>query len=165
MEILDLYDKDGNKLNRTIARGAQLNKDEYYIGVDVWIKNDKGQILLTQRHPSKYYPLKWECTSGCITAGEDSLTGAIREVEEETGIKLNKIDGNKISRIIFHNQNLLRDVFLFKNNMDIKLLRLQDGEVINAKWVEKSEIKEMYSKNEMNEMCDYVYKYLEDGII
>lgn len=29
MELLDLYDKNGNKLNQTVERGKPLNNDAY----------------------------------------------------------------------------------------------------------------------------------------
>ena len=96
MEILDLYDINGKKLYKTHIRGDPLNENEYVMGVDIWIKNDHEQILMTQRHPAKSFPLKWECSGGWIISGEDSLDGALREVEEEIGIRLNKINGKKI---------------------------------------------------------------------
>ena len=157
MEILDLYDKDGNKLNKTNIRGTPHNKDEYNLAVDVWIENDKGQILLTQRHPSKLlYPMKWECTSGFVKAGEDSLTAALREVNEETGIRLNKNEGKKIHRIVRHNINIIFDIFMFTKTVDIKNLKIQADEVINIKWAEKEELKEMFKNDEMVEPLNYI---------
>jgi len=87
MEILDLYDKNGKRINKTIIRGEPIKDDEYCMAVDIWIKNDKHQILITQRHQSKTYPEEWECTSGFILSGENSISGALREVEEEQVIQ------------------------------------------------------------------------------
>ena len=56
MEILDLYDENGKKINKTIIRGEPIKDNEYCMAIDIWIKNDKHQILITQRHPSKTYP-------------------------------------------------------------------------------------------------------------
>ena len=165
MEILDLYDKDGNKLNITHERGTPLKENEYCIAVDVWIKNEKEQILLTQRHPSKIYPMKWECTSGFVKTGEDSLSGALREVSEEIGIKLDKNEGKKIHRITRYNINIIFDIFMFVKNIDISKLKLQNEEVINIKWVLKEELIEMFKKDEMVEPLNYVCELIERKII
>ena len=167
MDILDIYDKDGHKLNRTRLRGSpHWTKDEYSLAVDVWIKNEYEEILLTQRDPKKkYYPTKWECTCGIILTGEDSINGALREVVEEIGIRLNKDEGKKISRIIRHNLNMIFDIFLFIKNIDINEIRLQEGEVIDAKWVKKDELRNMFINNEMVELLSYVGELIDDGIM
>jgi isopentenyldiphosphate isomerase len=163
MEIWDLYDKDGNKLNKTHTRGMPLNKDEYHIAVDIWIKNNKDQILLTQRHPSKLYPMKWECTCGAVISGEDSFNGALREVEEEIGIKLDPNEGKKILRIV--RDNTFFDVHLFKKDIETGRTKLQETEVINIKWVTKDELKRMFENGEMVGPLNYVMKLIEERII
>jgi isopentenyldiphosphate isomerase len=168
MEILDLYDRDGNKLNKTHTRGIgiPLNKNEYASAVDVWIRNDEDEILLTKRHPlKKNYPMKWECTSGCIISGENSITGALREVEEEIGIKLNHKDGKKITRIIRDDMNLFFDIFLFDKNIEIKDTKLQEDEVIDIKWVTRRELLEMFNNGEMVEDLDYICELINNKLI
>ena len=166
MEILDLYDVNGKRLNKTHIRGNQLKKDEYCIAVDVWIKNDKEQILLTQRHQAKkLYPLKWECTSGFIMTGEDSVNGALRELKEEIGIIINEEELTKIHRIIHHDINIIFDIFLVIKNINIKDLKLQDMEIINAKWVNKNELKVLFKNDEMVEPLNYVLELIEKNSI
>ena len=173
MELLDLYDKNGNKLNKTYLRGSgdSLNDNEFTLGVDIWIKNDKNQILLTQRHQlKKTFPLKWECTSGMVGTGEDSITAAVREVEEEIGIKLQKHDGKLLTTITFKNYlrknfNMILDAYLFEKNIDLNQTNLQEGEVIKIKWVEKSELIEMFKNKEMVEPMNYILELLEKGLI
>jgi isopentenyldiphosphate isomerase len=166
MEIWDLYDRNGNKINKTHVRGIPLNKDEYHIAVDVWLRNNMDKILLTQRSPQKdLCPMKWECTCGSIIIGEDSFTGALREVEEEIGIKLNKNEGENILRIICGNRNAIFDIFLFKKDIEIGETKLQKEEVINIKWVTKNELKEMFKKKEMVGRLDYVLKLIEKEVI
>jgi len=165
MEILDLYDKNGNKLYKTHIRGEPLKSNEYCIAVDVWIKNNKGQFLLTQRHPSKIYPRKWECTSGCILSGEDSFTGALREVKEEIGINLKKEEGKNIYRICRHDRQIIFDIFLFNKSVNINEVKLQEDEVIDIKWIEKEELLEMFKREEMVEPLDYVFELIEKGLL
>lgn len=47
-----------------------------------------GKLLTTERSRNKTYPLKWEVTGGSILKGETAAEGAVRELYEETGIKI-----------------------------------------------------------------------------
>lgn len=49
------------------------------------------RILLVQRSPTDSMPLKWEIPGGAVDAGEKVLTGAAREVREETGLVVTRI--------------------------------------------------------------------------
>ena len=152
MEYWDLYNMDKEKINKIIARGEKPDQGEYFIVVNVWIINDKKEILLTQRHPDKFWPLKWECTGGAVLAGEDSYNGALREVEEEIGIKL-KTKGKLIDTLI--RKDNIKDIFVFNENIDIMDTKLEKDSVINIKWVTISEFTEMVNKKEIAEPILY----------
>ena len=83
-EILDIYDKYCRKTGRTIERkeGNTLKKDEYILCVHCWIINSDNLILLTQRRKDKVKGGLWECTGGCVRAGETSIDGIKRELKE-----------------------------------------------------------------------------------
>jgi 8-oxo-dGTP diphosphatase len=143
-EFWDLYDKDKNKLGRLHERGLPLNNGEYHLAVEIWAKNSNNQILLTQRHPDKPWGNYWECTVGSVIAGEDSLSGAKRELIEETGIKIPD------KQIVFlgsmTTKDWIIDTYIVKLDTPTYNLKLQDGEVINAKWVDICEFEDMCSK-------------------
>ena len=87
MELFDLYDKEGKLLDRTMERGTSNQKGEYHLVVHVWIRNSKGEYLMQQRNKeSDPIPNQWASTGGAVTAGEDSIAGAIRETAEELGV-------------------------------------------------------------------------------
>ena len=90
MEMWDLYDKDKNMLERKAVRGEKLNKGEFHLVVNVWIENDKNELLVSQRAANRTYPLQWECTGGSALMGETSIDAAIREAKEELGIDISK---------------------------------------------------------------------------
>jgi isopentenyldiphosphate isomerase len=159
MEYWDLYNKDRIKLDKTHLRGQKLNSGEYHIVVNIWIINN-GKILLTQRHENKTFPLKWECTGGSVISGEDSFTGAMREVEEEIGIKLNKNNVKLIHSII--REDDIKDIYLFNENINIEETLLQENEVIDIKWVTKNELFEMKNNNEIAEPNYEDIKLLEE---
>ena len=56
-------------------------------------------------------------------------------------------------------------MFFFLKNIEIDKTTLQKGEVINIKWVEKEDIKNMFKRNEMVEPLKYVCELIDDGII
>ena len=93
-EIWDLYDENRELLGKDHVRGEQLPIDGYHLVVHVWIRNSKGEYLISQRSANRpTFPLMWECVGGSVVKGEDSLQGAIREVKEEVGVDLNPESG------------------------------------------------------------------------
>jgi mutator protein MutT len=162
MEYWDLYDRNGNSLYKTQLRGP-TNKNEYHIVVNVWIKNDDNKILLTKRDPNKPWPNKWECTGGSIIAGEDSVTGAKREVKEEIGVTIKNI--KLIKRIIRDEYPDFLDIYLCNENIKIEETVLQEGEVIDIKWNTKDEIKNMVTTGEIAEPLNYIVDFINNGII
>jgi mutator protein MutT len=147
MEYWELYDKDRNKLNKTHLRGDTMNPGEYYLVVSGWIINDENEILLTQRHPEKTFPLTWECTKGAVIVGEDGFTGVLREIEEEIGIKLKKGKGKLIDSYI--GNDFIKDIYLFNENINIEETKLQEKEVVNIKWVTLKEFDEMANEGKV----------------
>lgn len=97
-EIWNLYDENREFIGRDHVRGEQLPIDGYHLVVHVWIRNSKGEYLISQRSANRpTYPLMWECVGGSVVKGEDSLQGAIREAKEEVGVDLNPEDGQVIN--------------------------------------------------------------------
>ena len=85
-ELWDVYDAAGRKTGRVQRRGDPLGPGDFHLCIHVWIVNARGEYLLTQRAPGKSMAGLWECTGGSALLGEDSLTAALREVREETGV-------------------------------------------------------------------------------
>ena len=119
MELWDVLDKHGNKTGKIIERGKQLLlKGEYFLIVDVWIMNNKGEFLISKRTPTtEPEPDKWQPTTGCAVAGDDSISAALREVKEELGITLNPENGKMIKRFIAWEKAII-DVWLFRQEVN-----------------------------------------------
>lgn len=92
-EFWDIYDKDRKLTGRTVERGKPMGRDEYHIVVNVWIRNSKGQWLISKRTANKHFPLLWEPTGGSAVAGESSFDAALRETREELGVELDPEKG------------------------------------------------------------------------
>ena len=52
-ELRDLYDKNGNKTDKTYYKGEDIPKGYYPMVVMVVIRNSKGEFLMQKRTPNK----------------------------------------------------------------------------------------------------------------
>ena len=143
MELWDLVDGSRNLLGKLHTRGEETRDGEYHIVVEIFTINVDGRILLTQRDALKTYPLLWESTGGSVTAGETSLQGAIRELEEETGLLVKPQDLQCIGEIKRGNYYLDSYIWKSRENIEISELKLQPGEVCDTKLVTLQELDEM----------------------
>lgn len=149
MELWDIYDKDFNKTGRTHERGKSLSDGDYHLVVHVWIMNSKDDILISKRHPNKHFPNLWECTGGSVLAGESSLQGALRETKEELGIDLLENNGKLIKTERRDIYNDFYDVWLFKQDVNIEDINMQQEEVTDVKWVNRLELKRLFEDDKL----------------
>lgn len=141
-EYWDVLDENRNPTGRTHKRGVPIPEGDYHLVVWAWIVNSKGEFLITRRAFDKIgYPGMWEVSGGSATAGEDSLTATIREVQEESGITLFPENAELLST--YRRDNSFYDVWLFKQEFDLGDIVLQDGETIDAKSATCAEISAM----------------------
>ena len=158
MELWDLYDKNRKKTNRVQIRGKQIPDGCYHIVVHVWITNNKGQYLISQRSASREKdPLIWETVGGSVLKGEDSLAGALREVYEEVGIKLNPNNGSIIKTILREHYQDIVDVWLFHYDGDVDINNATTDEVAQSKWMRKEEIKKMLEEGIFHNNLRYLF--------
>ena len=146
VELWDILDENGNKTGRVHERGKPMNKGEYHLEVYVWIVNDNGEYLISQRAPNKTRPNMWECTGGNAVAGDDSLTTALKETKEELGIILEPQNGRIIrQRLPCSNAEChgVADVWLFRQNVDILAVTLAPDETCAAMWASGDVINRM----------------------
>ena len=163
MEIWDLYSKEGQPTGKTLHRGEPIPPGYYHPGVHVWIKNSKGQYLMSQRATDRpTFPLKWECVGGSMLAGEDSLTGAIREVQEELGITLDSQNGKLlfseardiVAGVEFYDYMY---IWLFDYNGDFSLEDASTKEVAQARWMTADEIRDMAKTGTLSPPLTYFF--------
>jgi 2,3-bisphosphoglycerate-dependent phosphoglycerate mutase len=154
-EIWDVYDSDRNLTGKTHRRADPLAPGDFHLVVHVWMQNSKGELLITQRAPNKGYPYMWECTGGSAVTGDDSAAAAIREVKEETGLDIMIENGVCIFTDI--SDDTISDIWLFRQELDIGGVVLQENETIGAKYVTVTELRAMLNNGEFLH-----FSYLED---
>lgn len=143
-EVWELVDINENKTGVMIERGTStpIPQGMYHVAVDIWVKGKGGKILLTQRHPNKPWGLKWECSGGSIVKGESHMEGAIRELQEETGIKITEEKLLYLGKTVMEEYQCIMYTYLVCLTDDVAL-NLQAEEVVDAKWLEISELENM----------------------
>jgi len=160
VEFWDILDKNGNATGRIHERGKPMRKDDYHLTVNVWIENDNGEYLISQRSSNKSFPNVWECTGGNAVCGDDSLTTALKEVKEELGIILEPRNG----RVIKHRlrrcdacNHCLADVWLFRQNVDLATVTLAPDETSGVMWASSNEIDRMIDEGTFRTWRAFAY--------
>ena len=146
MELWDLYDSERRPLNRTHIRGEAFAEGEYYVCAEVWIRNSKGEFLITKRHPNKKTGNLWEFTGGGTLAGESTKLSAIRELQEETGIQAKESELQLITT--YQHKNYFQDLFLLCKDIELSKVVLQPEETVDARWASEETILQMIENGE-----------------
>lgn len=137
-EFIDILTKEGTPTGKSCLKSEIHAKGHYHNTAHIWFYTKQGEILLAQRAATKtLHPLLWDVSvAGHVDAGESIEKGAIREIQEEIGLTINKNDLIKIgifecfqsySNGIVDNE--FHHTYLVELKVDIKQLTPQDGEV------------------------------------
>ena len=89
-ERIDILNSSGEFIGKTALKSDAHKNGWFHSTIHVWFYNSDGKILLQQRGKDKeVHPLLWDVSvAGHVGAGEDIKMSAIREVEEEIGLKV-----------------------------------------------------------------------------
>ncbi len=163
MQLWDLYTEVRKLTGKEHIRGEKLPENMYHLVVHVWIKNSKGQYLISQHSASRpTFPLMWECVGGSVLKGESSIDGAIREAKEEVGVELlpdnGKLVFSKNRKIIDGKRfNDILDVWLFQYDGDVTLNNATTDEVKQISWMDKKQILDLFKQNELVDTLKYFF--------
>ncbi len=143
MELWDLYDKDRNRLGKTMVRGEKIPEGTYRLVVHLCIFNSRGQMLIQQRQTFKDgWPGMWDVTVGGSTvAGESSAQAMERETLEEIGVKHSFENERPVLTV--HFKDGFGDLYIINRDIELSELKLQAEEVKDARWASLGEILEM----------------------
>lgn len=129
----------------TVIRGgiktkAEVHRDgDWHVAAHVWIIAPDGRVLLQRRSTQKEnWPGYWDVsTAGHVSAGETPVEAAIRETFEEIGLRITPEELERIGTA--REQSVLRDgryidneeheIFVVQREVDLRDLKLQEGEV------------------------------------
>jgi isopentenyldiphosphate isomerase len=143
VEIMDLYDKNRQKLNETMVRGHQFKPERYHLVVHVCIFNSEGKMLIQKRRDNKErWPGRWDVSvGGCAIEGDQSHTAAERETCEELGLNINL--SNHRPHLSVNFTHGFDDFYLLEKDVDISGLSFPTVEVDTVMWSSLDEIIKM----------------------
>ncbi len=159
-ERWDVLDADRNPTGRIHRRGDPLPEGDYHLVVQVWVRNARGEFLLTRRAPTKGFPNLWEPTGGSAQAGDDSLSAALRELREETGLTVTPEQG-RLVRTMRRTGDFL-DVWLFDADFPLDAVTFQPGETTDAQHADAAQIRAMRDAGEIVPVLPYLDEFLDE---
>ncbi len=178
-ELIDVLDENGIKTGEILTRKEVHKRGLWHRIIVVAIINDKNEILIQQRSDNKdKNPGKWDISvTGHLSAGQDSLTAATREISEEVSVSLGYSVEVKDFRFMFsfrkeekvseeHYDRQFYDFFILRQNgLTTNNLRFQASEVQAIKFVSISELNDMREQNILvprdecyDELANYLFR-------
>ena len=161
MEVFDAFDESGNSLGFELVRGETIPKGVYHKIVQIYTLNENNHILITQRHPLKHFGYYWEITGGSVIKGEDELSAAVRELEEETGIKI--VKDNLILMKSYLGQNSIWFSYIHKVDMRKQVIKLAEDETIDYRFISLDEFNHMIQTKQFPRPTLEYFKLYQDA--
>ena len=146
-EIWDGYRADGSLAGVDLVRGEPIPEGLYHLVCDILVRHTDGDYLLMQRSRLKPNYAGWyEATAGgSALKGEDALTCARRELQEETGIQADSLTelGSCVVKDTIYRQ------YLCLTSCHKEAVTLQPGETEGWKWMSEAEFIAFIHSGEM----------------
>lgn len=176
-ELIDVLDENGIKTGKILPRNEVHKQGLWHRIIVVAIINEKNEILIQQRSNNKdKNPGMWDISvTGHLSAGQDSLTAATREISEEVSVSLGYSVEVKDFRFMFsyrkeekvnenHYDRQFYDFFILRQTgLTSENIRFQPSEVQAIKFVSISELNRMREENLLvnrDECYDELSSYL-----
>lgn len=154
MEIFDIVDENGNPTGETVERSEAHAKGIRHRTAHIWLVRKvegRWQVLLQKRAMTKdSFPGRYDTSSaGHIQAGDEPLESALRELEEELGIKAEPSDLKFAGtfRIDYEKEfygKLFKDkeiafVYVYEKDIAVEDIRVQEEELDCVEWFDMEE--------------------------
>lgn len=137
-ELIDILTPEGKPTGQIALKSEAHKNGWFHATVHVWLYTSTEKIVLQKRAMTKkVFPGLWDISvAGHVGAGEAIVPAALREVEEEIGLKLQPQElikiGTRIHQVTHANgiqDNEFHHVFIGELKEPIHTLRIQTEEV------------------------------------
>ena len=156
MEKWDAYDAMGRLTGDVLVRDEPIPEGLYHLVAHIWYRNKKGELLVQRRALSRpLAPGLWACTGGSALKGEDIELALRRESMEEMGIEPDLEHSMHV--LTYNTKDAITRVYIVPWEGDAKTLKLQDEEVMDAKWISRDELEALIGKGDIF----WQYRYLD----
>lgn len=173
-ELIDILDENGIFTGKVTSRDEVHKKGLWHRAIVVAIVNEQNQVLLQQRSKNKEKNANmWDISvAGHISAGQDSLSAAAREINEEVSVLLGYRTEIKDFRYMysFRKEQIFKEDFIERQfydffilrtaGLDDKTLYFQESEVQSVKFVDLTELQQLIEKKQIVERTE-IYAVLE----
>jgi mutator protein MutT len=124
------------------------------------VQNENGEILLQLRKG------KWDLPKGKLDEGETIEECAVREVEEETGLKnihLGELLGTTLHQYTEKGVDIEKETFWYDMRVsgEQNLVPQIEEDILDLKWVKEKDLAP-YLKNTYDNIIDIVEKYFDN---
>lgn len=111
---------------------------------------ENGKVLLVRQYRYAYGESIYEIPAGKLEKGEDPRLSALRELEEETGVKAEK---SQLLYVIYPTPGYTNEkIYIYRAYAGEKVDRhLDDGEFLDVEWVPIEKVKEMLKNGEIKD--------------
>jgi len=171
-EYLDIFDENNKPLNEKKERKIVHEKGLWHREISIWIINENNEVLIQKRAATKKIaPNKWALCDGHIISGETIIEAAIREAEEEVGLKnlcpadlyLFDIQKKSSEKKDIMNNNY-KYCYILKTNYKEEDFTIQEEELSEVKYVSFEKLEELSKKEKDNFAGSLKAERLEDNL-
>lgn len=123
------------------------------------IENNELQFLLLKRSAHKIYPRLWQMVSGHIKKGETAVQTALRELQEETGLKPFRLwVAPNVNSFYSHDDDSITMIPVFAVQVKNDKVIISD-EHSEFKWVNSKEVKIFLAWEGQRRSVDIIKEY------
>lgn len=151
-EYFDVLDENGNKTGKIKLRSEVHRDGDWHKAAHIWIINNNGDILLQRRCATKDSNPNMLAVScaGHLSAGDNSLEGALRELKEELDLEINPEDllfiktlkrSSKYTETFLNNE--FDDLYIVRTDKKIGDMKFQEEEISEIMYVPYKQFKKM----------------------
>ena len=180
MEYIDVLDENGVKTGEILSRKEIHQRGLWHRAIVIAIINGNNEVLLQQRSINKDKNAGlWDISvAGHISTGQDAISTAAREINEEVSVGIKAKVSITDFRYMFsyrvsqrfaddYVENQFYDFFILrKNGLRAKDITLQKSEVQDVKFVSLQELEEILQTDCIvkrdpvyNALREYLYRY------
>ncbi len=176
-ELIDVLNENGIKTGEVMPRREVHRLGLWHRAIVVAIINEKNEILIQQRSMTKEKnPGLWDISAaGHISCGQDSISAATREINEEVSVNLGFNVEVKEFRFMYSFrkqevfaedfiENQFYDFFILRQQgLNVESIKFQESELQDIRFVNITELNELRKTEKMvprDEVYDVLSEYL-----